>query len=93
MVCSNDSYVPLIYPGNPEFEAILGCTLPLNWRQDAWNMLGEFCFVVGESGLMRTATLEETREYLEGGEYDKRLTQIEDQECQLSTMLSGFGTI
>lgn len=79
MECNNQP--SLIYPGNPEFEYILGSTLPLNWRQDAWRMLGDYCFVVDySSGLMRTATQKETREYLEGGEYDERLNQIGELE-------------
>lgn len=71
----------LIYPGDPEFEQILGTTLPLNWRESAWNSCGNFTFICdSQSGLMRTATFEETREYLEGGEYEERLETIGELE-------------
>ncbi|MBD1899263.1 hypothetical protein NDI44_08665 [Trichocoleus sp. DQ-A3] len=71
----------LIYPGDPEFEGILGTVLPLDWRKTAWQFCGDFNFIVdSQSGLMRVANFEETREYLEGGEYDERLNNIGDSE-------------
>lgn len=75
----------LILPGDPLFDATLA-TPPPNWR-DAANRDGNtYAFVVEPgSGLARPATMAELTEYLEGGEYDERLSEIEDEDYLLDT--------
>jgi hypothetical protein len=70
----------LILPGHPLFDETLGEAIPPNWREVAARERG-ICFVFcSESGLMRPATAAEITEYLEGGEYDERLAQIEEDD-------------
>lgn len=62
-------------PGDPGFEETLMTPRP-DWRTVA-NCDGDsYAFVVGEDGLARPVTSSELEEYMEGGEYDERLTQI-----------------
>lgn len=69
----------LILPGDPEFNFTLATSPPPNWRQAAAKGGGFVNFVIEpNSGLMRPVTPEELTEYLEGGEYDERLDEIED---------------
>ncbi|MBD1925760.1 hypothetical protein H6F74_05615 [Trichocoleus sp. FACHB-90] len=80
MAYRSDSDNFLVYPGDPDFESVLGSILPFDWREEAWKSCGDYCFVAdSESGLLRTATPAETREYLEGGEYEERLASIGDE--------------
>ena len=68
----------LILPGDPGFEEVLGSHLPPGWQQFACKN-SEFCFVAdSDTGLLRPATTNETTEYLEGGEYDERLSYLEE---------------
>lgn len=70
----------LILPGTPEFNLTLN-TRPPNWKQIADQLSGEFAFVVRpEVGLWEPVGYGELDEYLYGGEYDNRLTEIEDVE-------------
>lgn len=70
----------LIYPGNPEFDAVLA-TPPPNWREFAYRNSGEAVFVAEpESGLLRPASSQELTEYLYGGEYDERAHYLDAVE-------------
>ena len=70
---------PLILPGTDEFEDTLATTLPLGWQQVAYDSGGEYGFVVDvETGLLRCENFLGLREYEHGGEYDERLTQIDE---------------
>lgn len=68
----------LILPGDPEFDFTLATSPPPGWGQTANRGEGSFHFVVEPgSGLMRAVTPTELTDYLEGGEYDDRLDEIE----------------
>lgn len=73
---------PLLLPGDPGFDEILGHTLPIDWQQVAYENFGEYAFVVrpGSGGLMECVPVEEATEYVFGGEYDERLEEIEEYE-------------
>lgn len=71
----------LILPGNPEFDSTLALNLPPNWQYEASNYGGDYGFVVdSDSGLLRVTNSIGIREYVEGGEYDARLSQIESDD-------------
>lgn len=63
----------LILPGDPEFYATLGTTLPPSPPGSAY-------IVRAGSLLLEPATQEEIDEYLLGGEYDERLSEMEPEE-------------
>jgi hypothetical protein len=67
--------LPLILPGDPLFDATLGMVLPPS------PLSTEVCFVarVG-SGILEPVTAAQAREYLLGGEYDERLSQLDDRD-------------
>lgn len=70
----------LIYPGDPEFDAVL-LTPPPNWREFAYHNSGEVVFVAEPgSGLLRPANSQELTEYLYGGEYQERSQQLDAVE-------------
>lgn len=70
----------LILPGDPEFDLTLA-TPPPHWQQEAARLGGEFAFIVrADSGLLEPCSFAELDEYLEGGEYDERLTFIGDDD-------------
>jgi len=74
----SDVNTSLLYPGDDLFDYYLA-TLPPNWKQCAHQYSGQIAFVAESgSGLLRPASIKELQEYLEGGEYDERLAQIDD---------------
>ena len=69
----------LILPGNPLFDLTLATPRP-DWRDTAVRDGNTYAFVAEPgSGLMRPVTESELEDYLEGGEYDARLAEIEDE--------------
>ncbi len=71
----------IILPGHPFFEQYLYCTLPPNWRNFAY-CNPDFAFIAspGSNGLLKAVTDDELEEYLEGGEYDERLNEMENDD-------------
>lgn len=70
----------LILPGDPLFAETLA-TPPPHWRETVARDGSTYAFIVEPgSGLARPATSTELVEYLEGGEYDERLSEIESEE-------------
>lgn len=71
----------IILPGHPFFEQYLYCTLPPDWKNFAYHN-PDFAFIVspGGNGLLKAVTNDELEEYLEGGEYDERLSEMEDDD-------------
>ena len=67
----------LILPGNPLFDLTLHSTLPPGWEQEAQP---GFAFVVRAdgSGILDLVNAHQFDEYVEGGEYDQRLLEMED---------------
>ncbi|NJR41148.1 MAG: hypothetical protein HC781_22780 [Leptolyngbyaceae cyanobacterium CSU_1_4] len=73
----------LILPGNPEFDQTLGRNLPPNWGAVAAQNSGCFHFVArAGSGILEPVGEQELEEYLHGGEYDQRLTEIDDDDLE-----------
>lgn len=69
----------LLLPGDPEFDRALA-TPPPNWRQFAANQ-PSFAFVArAGSGILEPVSMADLEDYIEGGEYDERLDEIEDAE-------------
>ena len=63
----------LILPGDPLYYATLASPPPV--------LPSEGCYIARSgSGLLEPATPAEIREYLEGGEYDARLGEIEAED-------------
>lgn len=62
----------LMLPGDPGFNEILGHSLPPNWREQAHQRSGDFCFVVRENsgGVLEQVSCLEATEYALGGEWD-----------------------
>jgi hypothetical protein len=73
---------PLILPGDPLFDLTLATAIPPGWRQTADQCGQQVAFVAapGDGGLLRPATPAELEDYLEGGEYDDRQAELEDQD-------------
>lgn len=70
----------LLYPGDEGFDYYLA-TLPPNWRQCTHQYHGQVAFVAEPgSGLLRPANTNELVEYVEGGEYDERLAELDGLE-------------
>ena len=67
----------LYLPGDPGFDETLLTPRP-DWQQVAARDGATYAYVVGESGLARPVTSSELEEYLEGGEYEQRLMQIDE---------------
>ena len=67
----------LYLPGDPGFDETLLTPRP-DWRQKANEDGDTYAFVVDESGMARPVNSWELQEYLEGGEYEQRLMQIDD---------------
>lgn len=67
----------LLLPGDPGFEEILLTPGP-DWQQIANQDGDTYAYVVGQDRLARPVTSWELEEYLEGGEYDERLMQIDE---------------
>lgn len=68
----------LILPGNPLFDLTLLTPRP-DWKDIAAKDGDTYAFVVdANTGLTRPATSNELEEYLYGGEYDERLSQINE---------------
>lgn len=69
----------LILPGDFEYDETLAAVLPPNWQSqvNAWN--GDYGFVVdSQTGMLRVENSQGIREYVNGGEYDERLEQIDE---------------
>lgn len=72
----------LILPGDPEFNSTLA-TPPPGWRDAAAKDGDTFAFVVEPgSGLARCVGSKGLEDYLNSGEYDERLLEIEDDELE-----------
>lgn len=70
----------LLYPGDPDFDYYLA-TLPPNWKQNLHQNQGQCAFVAEPgSGILRPANPSELADYLEGGEYEERLEEIDGME-------------
>ena len=71
----------LIFPGDPEFDKTLGLTLPPDWQAVA-SSNPEFCLVAkaGMGGVLAAVPWYEAQDYIEGGEYDERLDEFEDED-------------
>jgi len=70
----------LLFPGDPDFDYYLA-TLPPNWKQNMHQNQGQCAFVAEPgSGILRPANSVELTEYIEGGEYDERLAEIDELE-------------
>ena len=68
----------IILPGHPDFNFYLHGRLPPNWRE---TFSQESAFVVRADGVtLEMVTEKEFEEYIEGGEYDERLTQMDDEK-------------
>jgi hypothetical protein len=67
----------IMLPGDPGFNETLLTPRP-DWQDVASRDGDTYAFVVGEDGLARPVTSPELEEYMEGGEYDERLAQIND---------------
>jgi hypothetical protein len=68
----------LILPGDPIFDFTLAHPPP-NWRAVAASFGGEFAFIAqAGSGILKPASPQEVAEYLYGGEYEERLSEIDD---------------
>lgn len=67
----------ILLPGEPGFDEILMTPRP-DWRTAADRDGDSYAFVVGEDGLARPVTSSELNKYLDGGEYDERLAQINE---------------
>lgn len=67
----------LCLPGDPGFNETLLTPRP-DWKQVAERDGDTYALVVGQDGLARPVTSSELQEYLEGGEYEQRLMQIDD---------------
>jgi hypothetical protein len=71
----------LLLPGDPEYEKTLGRTLPPDWRAKAEQFCGDFGFVAhAETGLLEAVSFSQLDEYIHGGEYDVRLSEIETDD-------------
>jgi hypothetical protein len=71
----------LLLPGDPEFEKTLGQTLPPDWRVKAEQLSGDFGLIAhAETGLLEAVSFAELDEYVYGGEYDIRLSEIETDD-------------
>lgn len=82
----------ILLPGDPGFDETLSA-LPFGWRSVAAAAGGEFAFIcrAGSAGLMEAVPWSEAEEYIEGGEWDERLEEIEaskDDEPELCLDLS-----
>lgn len=73
----------LLLPGDPGFDETLS-VLPFGWMSVAQATGGEFAFVcrAGSGGLMEAVPWDEVEEYVEGGEWDERLEEIEATEIE-----------
>lgn len=68
----------IILPGDPEFDQVLGMTMPLDLQQKAAELSGEYCLVArAGSGILEAVSFAEAQEYMLGGEYDERLTEFD----------------
>lgn len=71
----------LLLPGEPGFAEILAYTPPPNWREVAARDGTSYAYVAEPgSALLRAVGMAELEEYLEGGEYDDRLAELDDWE-------------
>lgn len=71
----------LILPGDPEFYETLGASLPPGWQSVRDSQNGDFGFIVRPgSCLLEPVSGNELDEYLDGGEYDERLDELEQIE-------------
>ncbi len=76
---------PLILPGDPDFDLTLGACLPSGWQDVAAATNGEFAFIARSgSGILEAVPAWEVEEYLEGGEYDQRLDEIDEDGTFIS---------
>lgn len=69
----------IMLPGDLGFAETLLTPRP-DWQSKAEEDGDTYAYVVGEDGLARPVTSWELEEYLEGGEYEERLLQIDDLE-------------
>lgn len=70
----------LLLPGDPEFYEVLA-TPPPDWGRAAAADGDSYAFIVkpGSGGVAEAVTLEELDDFLDGGEYDERMDEIDDQ--------------
>lgn len=72
----------LLLPGDPMFDFILATSKPPGWSQHSGEQSNVNFVADSETGILRPVTPIELREYLEGGEYDERMSQFQD-ECEI----------
>ncbi|MEM9118222.1 MAG: hypothetical protein AAGD09_10110 [Cyanobacteria bacterium P01_F01_bin.56] len=72
---------PLILPGHPLFHRTTDTAIPPEWQELAASMGQLPNFIVdAATGLMRPAqNQQELDDYLDGGEYEQRLAQMDTQ--------------
>ncbi|MGJ3253823.1 MAG: hypothetical protein ACFE0J_22220 [Elainellaceae cyanobacterium] len=71
----------ILTPDDPEFAAAASSLLPQFWGNKLSHCHGDVVWCVrSDSGLIEPLSHAETLEYLEGGEYEERLSQIEPGE-------------
>lgn len=69
----------LILPGHPLFEQTLTSVLPPNWKRISAKDGEQCAFVMrSDSGLMEAVNRVELSVYLYGGEYDDRMSDVEE---------------
>lgn len=69
----------LILPDDPEYSETLATVLPPDWQNERGRWNGDYGFVVdSQTGMLRVENSIGIREYVQGGEYDKRLDCIDE---------------
>lgn len=69
----------IILPGDPLFDLTLATSFPPGWQEVAAKGNDWHAFVVSsDSGILRPVTYDEMIDYVEGGEYDERLSQTDE---------------
>lgn len=70
----------LVFPGDPEFDLILGVIPPPDVNQIEYKNNQVFYVARADTGILEAVDYKEFEDYANGGEYDERLTQIGDDE-------------
>ena len=70
----------LILPGMPDFDDTIATIMPFDWREIA-EKHNDFTFIArSSSGLLEAVPNAQAIDYLYGGEYDQRLSEIDEYE-------------
>lgn len=80
----------IILPGDPEFDLTLAVNLPPNWGQVAHQTSGQYVTVArADSGVLESVGESDFLDYLHGGEYAQRLSEIEGDHFDDHEFLDG----